>query len=119
MNRQKAFDTAYLGVIKKGKPSMTKGGGCVYRGPNRRKCDIGQLLTNKEAEGLDSSDDTSVRKLFRAGALPARFIEADLDFYDELQSAHDQAADTSKDFLDAFRANMATVARDYELTVPA
>ncbi|RWB08802.1 MAG: hypothetical protein EOQ39_18685 [Mesorhizobium sp.] len=118
MNKQEAFNTAYAGVIKQGKPSATKSGGCLYRGPNRRKCGIGQLLTNKEAEGLDSRDTSSVRHLLRGGFLPNRFKSADVDFFEDLQSAHDQAADHS-DFLDHFRNNMARVANHYKLKVPA
>lgn len=128
--RQQLFDKAYTAIVKQGVPSYraateTKGGGCVYRGPNGTSCAIGHLLSDELRATVAEAPidgllelDSNVFDFF--GVTPQSFRE-DAEFLSRLQHAHDVAILGQQDldgFADRFKRNMAALAQEHGLTVP-
>ncbi len=91
LNRQEVFNKVVRGLHLQGGPSIGDGG-CLYRGPNGRKCGIGHLITDehydRNIEGnMAASGDVinCVRKSLNA----LIETEEDFSFLVALQKVHD------------------------------
>jgi len=108
---QEVFDRSCLGIIEQGGPGMSPEGGCVYYDPYRNvRCQIGQLIPVEKLEQLDarSWDAGSISGLLLYDnapkdikiALEKEGINTEdremINFLAELQSGHDDAADTHR-----------------------
>ena len=62
MNHQEAFEKAFLSLYAQGVKSMNakKGGMCMYRGEENRKCALGHLIPDDRY--LESMEDTVPRE---------------------------------------------------------
>lgn len=119
MAMQDEFDRALQGVIKQGIPSFD-GEACQYLTPETgAKCGVGHLLPD---------DETRIAWDFRVGALTdyGHGVDQELakvgltepvEFYIDLQRAHDKAQEKGGDFLADFRFNMAGVAKKWGLAL--
>lgn len=111
---QEAFDTAYLGVLRQGRPSRSSPGSsgpkCLYRGPDGLKCAMGFLI-----------DDETARKNEGRGAYRIAHVlgwsTRLCDLADCLQTAHDKAS-VGGSFLPLFKDRAVLVAEQFGLTVP-
>jgi hypothetical protein len=106
MTPQEAFDRALTGVRKQGGYSMNANSGCLYRGPLGRKCGIGQLVDDDSLVKAmdDDADDSSISSILYSrqdservefpliDKLDALFEGLDVNLLQEIQSAHDDAA---------------------------
>lgn len=110
MNLQQAFDIAYNGVVKQGKPSVrycTSGRTeCVFNGPDGTHCAIGFLILEP-----NYLDDICI--------LPGNFFE-------DIRNAHDESApqyliytNRSIRFVTEFKHRMSLVAKKWNLNVPS
>lgn len=118
MNRQETFDFVLDAIIGQGGPAGRQEGWqftCQYRAEDGKRCAIGHLITDEEAEALGGNN---VCWAADHGTLPARFSD-DVWFYANLQAAHDDAACDDGPFVPLFRKNMASLARRHGLTFPA
>ena len=96
MNRQKVYDTVKKHLLKQKSRSESfsmvneSSTGCLYRGPNGKKCAIGCLIIDgrysKNIEGKGVSNPI-VKNALYAWAKPK--TENDENFLSELQSIHD------------------------------
>ena len=138
---QQAFDAALNGIRAQDyRPSVTKYGGCRYRGPDGLKCGVGHAIPDamytekfEDFPGVlhDSAIDTvlqcehpafdPLRALF--AAVPTRLLLL-------LQAAHDQLLATKvspidgtvcQEAADGWESEMSTIAREFDLVyaVPA
>lgn len=120
---QEAFDKAYNGVIAQGGPSNTRPGGhCIYRGPDGKKCGVGHLLDDDKV-WRESSTPTSPENLDAvADMFPGEPPYRAQNFLEEIQSAHDYAANATEnygvDFIDEFKLRMDAVALEFGLEIP-
>lgn len=125
MDLQKAFNTAYLGIIAQGALAKNfDSGGCFYLQPETGyACGVGQLLTPERRKEFHDRAVGSIRygygnrtELVRTGLEEGGFPieeERDLKFLQNLQDTHDNSND-----LDEFRTNMANLAKNCNLEIP-
>lgn len=128
VTRRQVFDFVMKKMIKQGKPSITKDGGCVYRSSDGCRCGIGHIITNDELKLLenllDESPDhiniTPVCELQHVMRKNNYVIKSNTTFEDAcflsgIQNAHDQASDSksSKQFIREFEKNMKRIEREY------
>lgn len=94
ITKQGIFNHVYRFLTKQGRAAQLKNDHavrCVYRrqdGDQTLCCAAGCLLSDKEAEGLDSQPMGSYLALVRANKTPERF-DAHAVFISELQRIHD------------------------------
>ena len=124
-SRQKAFNTAYRGIIAQGK-QCTYQGKCRYRFRGL-KCAVGMLIPDSKynprwdrAEGGVTPDMDTDNPLVKElhGVLGVQTQE-DAVFLGALQSAHDRVYPTTgPDFVAEFKTRAQRVAQEYGLNVP-
>lgn len=111
---QEAFDTAYRGVVKQGRPAVDDDGTCLFIDADGCRCNIGHLLTLDDAEQANNKPIsyalTAAKDHLTDAGDPDKFII-------DLMGAHDQISD-GPDFLSDYKSCMAVVASKYGLTVP-
>lgn len=112
---QEAFDTAYLGVLRQGRPSralpLRSGPLCLYRGPGGLKCAMGFLIDDETAQKYEGVRADRVAYCLRWSQKLGQLADA-------LQGAHDTAP-PDDGFLPSFKDSAAEVAKRFGLTVPA
>lgn len=116
---QELFTTAVRGVLAQGEPSFVADRGCVYRGPNGKKCAIGFLLDDETARKGDEML-SSVNDLWQKGRLTAE-LNAHRKMLHQLQEAHDNPAtdgETGAHFITSFTERARNVAKDFGLEFP-
>lgn len=139
MDRQAALNKVYDHFITKENPPSYSGedGGCRYRGSNGEKCAIGVLIPDEiYREEMDSNlndnDVAGVLKLYPEvrslleveGEVTENsydFPDSDVCFLDQLQSAHDMAAQGSwwqGSFKNLFLNKLNSLALNWGLTLP-
>lgn len=74
---------------------------CLYRGPNNKKCYVGQFIPNKIARELDNSDlDSDVRSnwydLEQYLLIQYLTEKESFEFWEEMQNIHDARARGAK-----------------------
>ncbi|RWN60192.1 hypothetical protein [Mesorhizobium sp.] len=117
MITQELFDTIYLGLQAQGwqRSFNAQRDLCMYRGPEGRKCAIGQAIPDDEYDRAmdDEDDDVGV---FNYDDFHRRdmFLNLTKDQFSELQYAHD-----NNDEPDEMRAAFEDIAGKYGLKVPA
>ena len=127
--RQAHFNKAYLGVIAQGEPATaysphtSSGLRCVYLADNGSKCAVGHLLSEEELQKygdvLGGVDDLWDGMYLREDADHDHPFYEDARFYDAMQNKHDNLMGYSgTEFVEAFKQEMASFARFYNLTVP-
>ena len=130
LNRQAAFDTAYLGLREQGfAPSVLTDDLCAYRGQAGMKCALGFLIPDEKYEayvedfgpgalsdrGFLGEEYGSIRELTFQEELQGVFPEErnqDIEFLNALQNAHDTSTSES------MGAKLRQVAEEWSLTVP-
>lgn len=130
LTKQEAFNKAYLGIIKQGKPSAVPNSDvdpatevtCLYAGPDGCGCAIGQLVDRETAEAWDNSTKGS-----SIGTILLNPIPPNLDWMvsmggmlTSIQRAHDQWANLEGEaFVGGYKSDMQDIAKRHGLTVPA
>jgi hypothetical protein len=123
MNAQEIFDTAAIGVIRQGRPSMGSSGSCAYRGEGGAKCAAGFLLSDEVYDpSMDcneitkSSTDWESTVVHFRSRLPQYLLD-NQELITDLQGAHD-AADpyTQRIFVLDFIARVTDIADSYGLS---
>lgn len=85
--RKEIFDLAYAGIKSQGFKRSAKPHGCLYRGPEGRKCAIGWLIPDEKY--IPEMENYSLRS---SGILEVAEINPeDVNFCIELQVCHDKA----------------------------
>jgi hypothetical protein len=114
LNKQEAFDKAVKGIILQGGPSREDGGtGCLYRGPDGKKCAIGYLIPDElydpdmEGRGMSTHAFAKFAKILHWNA-------DDIEFLSGLQETHDNAS-MSHYFINDFIEYAAMFAAKYNL----
>lgn len=125
MNKQEMFNTAYIGIIKQGGPSV-EGDSCAYRSKNGRKCAAGWLMTDEDYAKVckgGAADDTAINTtgIGALNGLPD-FFRDNILFIGRLQRAHDdcyfETLDSDAAFINNFKVRMAELAARHNLTIP-
>jgi len=110
MTRQEAFDKAARHLLSTGKKSADSIS-CTYSGSG---CAIRPFIPDgedpKKWDGHGSIMDIII---FNSKRVP-NFIKADMDFFQDLQSTHDNCND-GRDFLPKFIDRMRYLATEYDL----
>lgn len=115
---QEAFDRAYNGVIKQGRPSLVNGD-LAFRGDNGCKCAVGHCVS-----------DRTLKKAFKTGKVsntgPAAQLavvvgvrsDAKIYFWQDLAKCHDRPAWFNPEvFIKEFKACCRDFARHYGLSM--
>lgn len=114
MITQELFDTIYLGLQAQGwqRSFDAQRDLCMYRGPEGRKCAIGQAIPDDE---YDRAMDDDVVGVFNCDDFHRQdmFLNLTKDQFNELQWAHDNNEP------DGMRAAFVNIAGKYGLKVPA
>lgn len=116
ITKQQAFDRAAARIWRQGGPSFSPASGmCQYRGPNGRRCAVGEFLPNRsyrrELEGKGACT------LARDGLVPEISDDAHCDFYTELQDCHDDCAPVRpRSFFRHYERSMRGLARHHGLS---
>lgn len=113
------FNIAYKGIVGQGGPSVNAFGSCEYRGPNGLKCAIGHLIKDKEYD-----ESWEGYNLYSSAInLDMETSSKKFKFIAKMQSIHDDIGREYKsdlqEFMEKFKIEMAKLAAEYELTVPA
>ena len=121
LNRQKVFDTAFIGAKEQGfghSLGPANDGTCAYRGKNGRKCLIGHLIPDdRYTMNLESDGpiDLAVKGIFGTGygevSAEPKEKEEDAGFLRALQMVHDYSTFDMKKDLKEF-------AEKWNLTIP-
>lgn len=110
MNIQTAFDIAYNGVVKQGKPSIrhyaSGNSECEFNGPDGTHCSIGFLML----------EETYLDEIC---FLPGNFFEDIRTAHDESAPKYDFPTNRSIRFVTEFKHRMSLVAQKWNLNVPA
>ena len=121
MTPQEIFNTAYLGVLSQGGPSLASNGYCAYRGKHNRKCGVGWVISDETAAQWDKLTSPDIECILhdQAEELEPWMLESG-DILCQIQTAHDNATkESNRRFLRDFKSRMALVAAKHNLTVPA
>lgn len=116
MDKQEAFNKAYLGLKSQGfKMSVLNSGMCVYRTEGGLKCAVGWLIPDDKYS--PEMDDTSMgsgisRNLLVQEVLGIKGKRAAIDFLFYLQGVHDSGADQD------MQEGLKKFAKNYKLTIP-
>ena len=90
MNRQDAFNAAFLGLRAQDfELSRRPDGGCVYRGPRNLRCAVGHMIP--DAVYIEDIEDCRAAHLVRNFPQLASHLLLEPDFLEELQTVHDEA----------------------------
>ena len=123
MDKQKAFDIAYKGIITQNSASAVPQGSrmsCRYK-LNDKKCTIGHLIEDKDYN--PSIEKLSLEYLYRGAKLPSYLMDLPLHFLSDLQEAHDHSVRIARKdndlFIKSFLEQMNTIANHYGLQLPA
>lgn len=90
-DRQEAFDAAAKHLLKTGEPSISPSGLCRYGGTG---CAMRPFLGD-DTDELKGMDEAGALTDLPAHMLPDHVVD-DLDFYQELQDAHDTPTNRGK-----------------------
>lgn len=120
MTRQEMFDRAARGVIAQGAPSYDETqGGCLYRGPNNCRCNVGHLIPDDKYRP-DMEGYTACAILDRAGIAPLLGSLLGVGtFLESMQACHDEAAfryDGGPTFIADYRKRMRAFASEWRLS---
>mgnify|MGYP003413908999 CR=1 FL=1 len=115
MSLQADFDHVWAKLTEQGVPSATPNGSCFYNGPNGTHCALGHLFTKEELETIPEGQN--IFRLNDSHVLPHRFQE-NINFYADLQQAHDDAAVFPTQFVEDLHLNLRRVGYFYGLKVP-
>ena len=114
--KQSLFDTSCNAIIAQGSKSSTTEG-CLYRGPEGKKCAIGHVVSDEQMAKYGITEQRSARvfplDLF-AELVPTEDPNAIKAMCVQLQSAHDQAVEY--DFVNDFKHRANQIAREEKLT---
>jgi len=113
-SKQAAFDIAWHGVLKQGKPSLIVDGRCAYLAPDGCKCSIGHMIPDGHPAQKALTSVLGLRRLFPDLFHPS----ADNNFLLELQLSHDSAASCGEPFTGRFKEHMRLLAVYFGLKVP-
>lgn len=87
MTNQEAFDKVADHLLTQNSASQNKGGSCVYRAPDGKKCAIGCLIPDEEYKPyFEGRPVRNLRRMYSPSCLDG--LNEDLLFY--LQWVHDQ-----------------------------
>ncbi|RWH50276.1 MAG: hypothetical protein EOQ80_04710 [Mesorhizobium sp.] len=116
MITQELFDTIYLGLQAQGwqRSFDAQRDLCMYRGPEGRKCAIGQAIPDDEYDRAMDDDDVGVFNYDDFHRRRDMFLNITKSQFSELQYAHD-----SNDEPEGMRAAFEGIAGKYGLKVPA
>jgi hypothetical protein len=112
LNKQEAFDKAVKGIILQGGPSR-EGTGCLYRGPDGKKCAIGHLIPDELYDPDMEGRGMSIHAFTKFAAILG-WNESDIKFLSGLQETHDNAS-MSRDFINDFIEYAAMFAAGHNL----
>jgi hypothetical protein len=131
--RQRHFDIVWKGFETQGwKKSVLSIGGCAYRGENGSKCGIGHLIPDDryglklERNGVDRLLEGTIRvwdlttniyEYMKITPFTDIMPLEDRDFYQALQSAHDNSLDVSVS--NSLKEEMIQFAKNWKLEVPS
>lgn len=122
MNYQETLNKSYFGIINQGGPSIEEDGHCLYRGPNGRKCAIGQLIPNDQYNLKMDIGYSGVGFKHEVNDVLIKNGYTNLEFLSVLQNCHDESAyeafDDNKLFFEIFNKRINKLASEYELKVP-
>ena len=107
LTQQEMFDKSYLGLASQNFLQSHRDGGCLYRGPNGRKCAIGHLIPDDKYKQKMEGDNIFAR------SIRSLFPVKQLSMLGDLQEAHDHPASATRR-----RKAFERVAKQYGLTVP-
>lgn len=111
MTPQEMFDTALNGVLGQGGPSVDKGGNCIYRRADGRRCAAGWILPDEVVADYEGYGVDCIH-------LSEPFANHE-ELLLSIQIAHDMAAapykDDAEQFQERFMFNMYRVAEQYGL----
>lgn len=129
---QNAFNKAYLGLLKQGKPSVAENG-CAYISPGGCRCAVGFLLpddwTFQESMPLEHSSifglfmdfDSTPMELLGIPIGQRRPYSKAFTFLNEIQHAHDNPATkgcSNEEWLELWQNKMESIAIEYKLEIP-
>ena len=102
------LEKAITGVIKQGKPSMSKFGGCGYRGSNGTKCAVGMLIDegfyHEDLEGSTVKNRQVILAVQETNGVT--LSEDDVAILDKLQNCHDTASRYPDTFSAKFKSEV-------------
>jgi hypothetical protein len=118
--RQEAFDHVVEFLWKQHRPARKLYGSCAYINAKGSMCAVGCLLPIAVAEAFEavelSNGSTSISALSEADIdIVPQYMKDDIDFYSDLQTAHDCIHLNDGTFAEQFIPNMTRVARKYKL----
>jgi len=114
LTRQQVLDYVYPALVAQGGPSRSPNGLCLYNGPEGTHCAIGWLIGSHTAVEGSSVCDLAMTVLFP-------WLLADLQFYRQLQAAHDTASDrrdSDYNWVQALEPNFNRLASHFNLDFP-
>jgi len=114
MTKQEIFDTAVIGVLKQGGPSLDVKGKCAYRGEDGMKCAVGFLISDKDGAFYDSLDDSDVCSLVDLGYLME--LDEHKSILAVLQATHDFPR-LPEFFVEGFLARAREIANQFGLSM--
>lgn len=111
ITRQEIFDLAWKGLKAQGfEKSYDPSFGCLYRGPEGRRCAIGHVIPDdRYATTLEGKSPLTIEV-----SSAANLSENDTSFADDLQMCHDKA-----DTPNGMRKRLTDFAAKHHLTIPA
>jgi len=121
-DRQEIFNKAYLGLKSQGFQrsfgsyfvEKIPNVGCLYRGPNGRKCAVGHLIPDEAySETLEGRRADSLLVVSAMGFCAVNVIDGAGDFLTKLQRCHDECEEP-----ETMKNNLIDFARSHNLTVP-
>jgi hypothetical protein len=118
MTPQEIFNTAYLAIVKQGRPSTKENGGCAYRGVKGAKCAIGHLIDDATAKRWDMYETAGIRAVSRKAKIKPDWLDSNIALLEDLQNAHDNSHWKGDGFMKDYKQRMSYVARQYYLTIP-
>jgi len=118
MTAQEVFDTAVLGVLSQGKPSINHTGDCMYRGPNGLKCAAGHVLKDQDYKRHFDINNLSIYSLSDRIETPY-YVKDNKILLSRLQRVHDsKTLGDNSVWLKSFRTKARRIAKDFDLKIP-
>lgn len=118
MNNQEAFNLAYIGILKQGKPAVGRDGECLYLTPAGLSCGVGHTLTDNLKE-VAARDKRQIQWLIRdVEGFSSYFKGVTISLLMDIQAAHDDTSWKSDWFLSSYKVHMAAIADKFDLKVP-
>ncbi len=116
MNNQEAYNAALFGIRAQNYKQSVGNSGCLYRGPEGRKCGIGHSLPDDLVEQYmpDGSADTAIQPVLdTCEGIRSFYKDCSGGLLQDLQWHHDQ---TLANGANAFEREMQRIATIYDLT---